>query len=110
MWRVYGLHLREALAGRAGVTLPELGDLAAELPRGSQVWRHLGGSQAISDEAEMLMAVEFQLRVQDWHAGDSQGKAPEMLPYPKSVEEREADLEKVTSRAERWAARHQKQE
>lgn len=104
--RVYGLRLREVLAGLTTIGVLELADWAAELPRGSQVWRHIGGSQAVTDESEMSMLVELRLRQLAFQAGGNKGDEPKLLDYPESREQREQDLQKVTTRAERWKARH----
>jgi len=86
--------------------LADLGDLAAELPRGARIWVHLGGPAAVTLETEMLMMVELNLRQLGWQNSGNKGQEPKMLNYPKSLAEQEKAAVKVTNKAERWRERH----
>lgn len=98
----YGLNLRASFTS-PDWSLRDLGDLAVELPRGAQIWVHMGGPAAVTAETEMMMVVEFNLRQLGW---DGKGKEPKVLDYPESAAAIEKRAEKVTSRAQRWKQRH----
>lgn len=101
----YRLRLTEILRG--GVwSLREIGDLAVELPRGARIWVHMGGPAAITSETEMLYAIESVLNMQRWERGGGKGEQPKPREFPESAAAIDKKETLVTSRAERWKARH----
>ena len=101
----YGLNLRTVLTGTEW-SLPDVGDLAVELPRGARIWVHMGGPAAVSYESEMLMAVEYQILGLQYQWGGSKGEPPKFRDYPESATAIEAQQQKVTDKAARWKQRH----
>lgn len=101
--------MRACLAGAEG-SLRDIGDLAVELPRGAQIWVHMGGPAAVTSETEMLMVVEWKLDQAMYQQGGNKGKEPELRDYPDSVDEAEKKAQKVSNKAERWKQRHMPQE
>lgn len=80
--RVYGLDIEGLYSGEISVL--RAARLTAKLPRGSQLWRALGGAMAVTDEWDLLNAIEHNIRAMPWAFSDSKerGKAPEPMPYP----------------------------
>jgi hypothetical protein len=101
----YGLNLRKALTGDDW-TLREVGDLAAQLPRGAQIWVHIGGPGAITEQTEMLYAIEAALNMHRYEQTGAKGEPPKPREYPESVEEIERKQKLVGSRAQRWREKY----
>lgn len=97
----YGLRLDDV----TGWPAREVADLVAWLPTGCALWRDMGGAAALSEEARMLRAVEFGLRVLDWRMRQGKGARPKPLPDPPLAHERRAAAEKQRRKAESFMRR-----
>jgi len=76
--------------------------LAAQLPRGAQVYEAHGSDYALTREAAYLHGMEFQLRAANWQRGGGKDRdKPHPLPSP-SEEREQAAAE--AARAARKAA------
>lgn len=62
--------------------------LTAHLPRGSEIWKPLGGPQAVSDEWDLLRMIELNVRAIPWQFSDEKGRGPQPEPveYPEPDE------------------------
>ncbi|WP_300268620.1 hypothetical protein [Microbacterium sp.] len=96
----YGIDLREVLETRS-MPLQDLVDLVAWIPAGSAVWQSFGGPAAVSEAVAMLRAVDFSVRVLDYHAGrHGKGKKPEPPKPPAYAHERRAREERALRKAQ----------
>ena len=103
---MYGLNSEEI---GTGIGVRRAAWLVSELPRGSQLWKAVGGAMAVTDEWEMQTAIEYAIRAHSWSGADpkSRGPQPEPMPYPqlraefgdKKVKQAESAEDYTTRRA-----------
>ena len=88
------------------LSLLELADLTYWIPDGSALWRAVGGPRAVSQEAELLVAVEYQIRHLQWmQQGKRNAKKPKPIELPKYASDVAAEANKSAAKGDRWRAR-----
>lgn len=73
---------------RGNVGLFEVSDYVQDLPPGSAVWRALGGTNAWTNEMQLLTAIEHNTRILWWlktKDGSKGSNPPKMIEPPKST-------------------------
>lgn len=101
---VYQLDLRAVLETRS-IPLVDLSDLVAWLPPGCALWRAYGGPAAWTDEVRALLAVEYAVRVSDFHQTKGKGKKPEPPKMPPYAHEDRSEVSHMQRQAEARARR-----
>lgn len=86
--------------------------LLCHLPRGAQVWKHLGGGMAITDEAEGIFILEHNMNMQTWGKAPKgkRGKKPDMRPYPQAIFEEDKKRARFERNAAAWRRKYGKPE
>lgn len=93
----YGIDLRSARE----MPMLDFSDLVAWLPPGAALWRSFGGPASMSDESALLRAVDFSVRVLDYHAGrHGKGKKPEAPKPPQFARERREQEQRAIRKAQ----------
>lgn len=93
---------------RGLLSVRKISVLVMNLPRGARTWQSVGGAGAVTAEVESAWLVEHALYAIAHAKAGGKGKAPEVRPYPKGRHEADAEVQKVTSRAEAFRAKHHK--
>jgi hypothetical protein len=102
----YALDLRQALSG--ALSAFDIGDLAANLPPGSAVWREHGGALAWTQAEHFAAAQLHAANVANWQRtkdGQKGSNPPKPLEPPKSRESRDADAVRLDAKAQAFLAR-----
>lgn len=75
--------------------------LAAQLPRGAQVYEAAGSDYALTRESAYLHGMEFQIRAGNWQRSGGKGEKPKALPTPSEEHEvAEAEAVKAARKAD----------
>lgn len=92
---------------RGAITPRKVAVLVANMPRGAETWRAVGGEMAITDETEAGFLIEWTLRQWAWVQGGKSGAAPEFRDYPPLWDEstRTPAESKRETKAAAWKAR-----
>lgn len=101
LMETYGIRLASH-----GLSLLELADLTHWIPDGSALWRSIGGPRAVSQESELLILVEYQIRHLQWmQQGKRNAKKPKPIELPKYASEIAAEANRSAAKGDRWRAR-----
>ncbi len=97
--RFFGVSLRDMWAGRISVV--EVADCAAHIPRGGAVGEWFGGFYAVTAEVEAVWELSHIL------AQVNSKKKVKPREMPEGVRDREARAAKAAARAEKWLRRQE---
>lgn len=95
----YQLDIRDL--GSEELPIRDAAVLIDQLPRGSRLWKAIGGPMAVTEEWEALQHIEVGVRAIPWAFSDSKsrGKPPEPMPVPE-LNEKYRDMTSQSRRRE----------
>jgi len=97
----YGLRLVDARTW----PMREVADLVAWLPAGCALWVDFGGPAALSEVVHAIRALDFSVRVLDYHEREGKGPKPKEPQNPPYATERRAENTKMSRKADAWRRR-----
>lgn len=84
--------------------------MLCHLPRGASVWQHMGGGMAVTEETQMMYALEHTMLMQSWSKAprSKRGKKPEARSFPPPLFEADEKKKDFARKAEAWRRKYGK--